>query len=288
MKLSIVIPCFNAEKTIALQLEALANQEWDKLWEVIISDNGSTDKTLEIIEQFQNRIPNLRIINACEQKGAAYARNCGVQASQAESVAFIDADDEVALGWVAAIGNALSTYDFVTGQVETQKLNPSWLQSTRTGYGPRTRTVPPPSAASSQLAVKRCLFNQVGGFDSTFKTCEDHDFCWRLYLQGVHLHVIDNAILHYRYRDTLRGIFQQQFSYGRGFVQLYKKYGPAGLGLMPAVTDHTKALTTWWGLVKGGVKISFRPKSDRAKWTAFLGYHLGRLFGSLEYQVLVL
>ncbi len=51
MKLSVIIPCFNAESTIAVQLEALANQHWSEPWEVIISDGGSSDRTTEIAQQ---------------------------------------------------------------------------------------------------------------------------------------------------------------------------------------------------------------------------------------------
>ena len=55
MELSVIIPCFNAEVTIVVQLEALANQRWSKPWEVIVSDNGSTDNSMEIVKSFMKR-----------------------------------------------------------------------------------------------------------------------------------------------------------------------------------------------------------------------------------------
>lgn len=54
MKLSVIIPCFNAANTIAVQLEALAQKHWCESWEVIVSDNGSTDETVAIVEQYQD------------------------------------------------------------------------------------------------------------------------------------------------------------------------------------------------------------------------------------------
>ena len=64
MELSVIIPCLNAEATIATQLEALANQHWSKPWEVVVSDNGSTDNSLEIVKSYKDRLPNLRIVDA--------------------------------------------------------------------------------------------------------------------------------------------------------------------------------------------------------------------------------
>ena len=53
MKLSVVIPCFNAASTIAAQLEALSKQQCSDTWEIIIADNGSTDETLNIVREYQ-------------------------------------------------------------------------------------------------------------------------------------------------------------------------------------------------------------------------------------------
>jgi len=72
MKLSVIIPCFNAATTV--QLEALAHQHWCEPWEVIVSNNGSTDETVAIVEQYQEKLSNLRIVDSSDQRGAAHAR----------------------------------------------------------------------------------------------------------------------------------------------------------------------------------------------------------------------
>ena len=81
MKLTVIIPCFNAANTIAVQLEALAQQHWCEPWEVIVSNNGSTDETVAIVEQYQKKLPNLRIVDSSDQGGAAHARNVGALAA---------------------------------------------------------------------------------------------------------------------------------------------------------------------------------------------------------------
>jgi len=122
MKLSVIIPCFNAANMIAVQLEALANQQCSEPWEVIASDNGSTDKTVAIVEQYQKKLPNLRIVNSSELRGAAHARNVGALTAAGDALVFCDADDEVAPGWVAAMGEALSKYDFVACRREYNQI----------------------------------------------------------------------------------------------------------------------------------------------------------------------
>jgi len=49
--------------------------------EVIISNNGSTDETVAIVEQYQEKLPNLRIVDSSDQRGAAHARNVGALAA---------------------------------------------------------------------------------------------------------------------------------------------------------------------------------------------------------------
>jgi glycosyltransferase involved in cell wall biosynthesis len=136
MKLSVIVPSFNAADTISGQLEALANQQWNQPWEVIVADNGSGDETVAIrkasslrliAQNYSKKILLFRVIDASDKKGGAHARNLGASVAKGEALAFCDADDEVAPGWVAAMGEALSKYDFVAGRNQHWKLNEPWL-----------------------------------------------------------------------------------------------------------------------------------------------------------------
>ncbi|WP_236849407.1 glycosyltransferase family 2 protein, partial [Chlorogloeopsis fritschii] len=157
MNISVIIPCFNAADTIAIQLEALANQQWSQPWEVIISDNGSTDNSVSIVEQYQTRIPNLRIIDSSDRQGAGHARNVAAKVAKGDSLLFIDADDEVAPGWLAAMGEALSKYDFVAGYDDYNKLNDPWIVKCyqyENGTGVIENTYYLPFAGSGNLGIK--------------------------------------------------------------------------------------------------------------------------------------
>src|ERR1041385_1887230 len=99
MELSIIIPCYNAEGTIATQLESLAAQQWSRPWEVVVSDNGTTDRSIEIVRSFQGRIPNLRIVDPSALRRQSFALTPGARAAAGKAFVFCDADDEVAPGW---------------------------------------------------------------------------------------------------------------------------------------------------------------------------------------------
>jgi glycosyltransferase involved in cell wall biosynthesis len=281
VKLSVVMACRNAADTVAVQLEALAGQEWSEEWELIVVDNGSTDETVEIVESFRPRFPSLRIVDASDRRGAAHALNVGVSAAQGETIAFCDADDEVALGWLAAMGDALQRSEFVAGWSDFVKLNDHWLQETREPQ-PRDRLptlpYPPylPYAGTCALGIRRRLHDLVGGFDESLLVLHDTDYCIRVQLRGVQLGFASEAVVHYRYRRSWRGIFGQARSYAEASALIQKRYGPAKL-------DWRWPLRLWKPLL-GALGRSYR-RSDRAKLAWLLGWQVGRYQGSLRHRV---
>lgn len=86
-KISIIVPAYNAEKTISACLDSIFNQAF-KNFEVIVVNDGSIDNTLKILDKYQNKI---KIINQ-ENRGAPVARNMGFEESRGEYVIFCDAD----------------------------------------------------------------------------------------------------------------------------------------------------------------------------------------------------
>jgi len=287
MKLSIIIPCFNAANTIAVQLEALANQHWSNPWEVIVSNNGSTDETIAIVEQYQEKLPNLRIIDSSDQGGAAHARNIGASSATGDALLFCDADDEVALGWLAAMGEALSKYDFVAGKREYNKLNEPWTLKYRTLSqldGLQEYNYPPflPHASASNLGVRRVIHEAIGGFDETMRQLEDTDYCWRIQLAGTELHFVPDAVVHYRLRDTIGGLYHQGRLWGEYNVLLYKKYRPLG---MPKLSGKA-GVRKWVRLLKLFPQVL--SKEERPGWVRKFAWRIGRLQGCIKYRVLAL
>jgi glycosyltransferase involved in cell wall biosynthesis len=295
MKLSVIIPCFNAADTIAIQLEALANQHWSEPWEVIISDNGSTDESLKIVEQYKEQVPNLRIIDASDLPGGAHARNMGALSATGDGLAFCDADDEVGPRWVAAMGEALSKYDFVTGPLDILKLNESWVQEARSNPQPdgiQNSFGYLPHAIGCNMGVKRLLHEKIGGHDkalylqdSTFGYY-DTSYSWRVQLlTGAELHFEPDAVVYYRYRSELRDIYRQARLYGRSHVLLYKAFQPLGMPKPSWKTQVRRILD--WGEPLINLPQLVR-KGGRTKLACNLGYRVGRLQGSIKHKIFLL
>lgn len=285
--LSVIVPCRDAAPTIAAQLAALAAQAYSGPWETIVADNGSRDRSRAIAAGFAGRLPGLRVIEAAGRAGAAHARNAGAAAAQGHGLLFVDADDEVAPGWLAALAKGLEGAPFLASRFELRKLNPAWMGA-RLSHpqetGLNTYTYPPflPHAGGSGLAIRRDVFDSAGGFDESYAQLEDTDLCWRLQLRGVPLAFAGDAVVHVRLRSDLRGNFRQQMAYGENNVRIYADYRRCGmprLGPLPG-------LARWLKLAASAPRlVSAR---GRAEWTAQLGWRVGRLRGCVRHRVLAL
>jgi glycosyltransferase involved in cell wall biosynthesis len=284
IKLSVIIACFNGGSTLAEQLEALVNQKWRDEWEVIIVDNGSTDNTRQIVESFGDKLMHLRVVEAVDKKGAAYARNVAILEAKSDRFAFCDADDQVGEGWVASMGETLGEHDVVVSQIDDQKLNQQWLrelwQTTLDMLTPILGFLP--AAAGYGLGFTRRVYEQIGAFDESLPRLSDIDYTWRAQIAGFKLKLLPNAVVHYRYRDSLNGIFEQAFLDGQAQVMLYKRY-----------REHGMLWDSWWQSIRSWVSMirqlpELRTRVGRGEWVVRAGNSLGHLWGSIKYGVVAL
>ncbi len=288
MKVSIVIPCYNAADTLHVQLDALTKQRWPEPWEVILSDNGSTDESRSIAHQYADRLPNFQIIDSSEVQGPAHARNKGAQVAHGESLLFCDADDEVEIGWLAAMGESLQINDFVTCRFESAKLSSPWAVKARMcpqENGIQTYDYPPflPHAASAGIGVKSSIHEAVGGFDETMPMLEDTDYCWRVQLMGVKLVFVKDALLHYRLRNSVRKMLRQSRLWGEYNVYLYRKYRSHG---MQKLSKRTGIKKTWY--MMKSMPYCIKDPQKRLGWLWQFAWQYGRAVGSVKYRVFAL
>ncbi len=89
---SVIMPAFNAEKTIAESIESVLRQTMDD-WELIICDDGSHDKTMPMVEKYAEADGRIRLLANQYKKGAAGARNSAIDSSKGRYIAFLDSDD---------------------------------------------------------------------------------------------------------------------------------------------------------------------------------------------------
>ncbi|WP_009632825.1 glycosyltransferase [Synechocystis sp. PCC 7509] len=282
-QLSIIIPCFNGADTIALQLEALARQQWSGAWEVIVCNNNSTDNTVAVVKQYADKLPNLRIVDAFAKQGVAYVRNVGIAAANSSDAFVIcDADDQVSPGWLAAMGDALSKYDFVTGPLEFTQLNEPW----RVQKHEDKQKEPPGSHQETpffawgngcNIGFTRTLIETIGSFDESLIFGEDIEFSWRAQQGGFELHFIPEATIHYRLRHDLVANYIQSRNWAKAAVAVKNRYG-----LLKGKFVKLKLfLGGWKGLLVLLVKI--RTKEDRVIWMRRFGGKIGEIQGCMEY-----
>jgi glycosyltransferase involved in cell wall biosynthesis len=287
MRLSVVIPCLNEERTIGGQLDALAAQSWSEPWEVIVADNGSTDGTVAVAETYRGRIEHLRIVDAGAVRGAAYALNVGCDAARGEAVALCDADDVVAPDWVRSMGEALRRHDVVACRQDYVTLNPHWIRAARANvfeHGLPSVTFAPDlrHAGAGGLGFLRRHHVAIGGFDTTLAAVFDTDYCIRLQLQlGLQIVYLPDTVVHVRLRSTPRHAFKQAYSYSVWNGLLAKRYSQ----IPPTGTRWLRWLVSGWRpLVAVAPRVITRSGRFALAWR--LGWMLGRYTGGVRFRAL--
>src|SRR2546428_12408379 len=196
MRLSVVIPCRNSADQLPRQLWALAREKWQGWWEVVIADNGSTDGTRKVAEGFTDRLPHLLVVDASARRGASYARNIGARSASGEAFVFLDADDQIAPGYLPAMADALAHHDFVAAHRDSESLNTGWVRLSRRTHpyeGFRNFYGFLPHAGGYRNGGRRFIFESAGGLGEDNLGGEDVDFCWRVQLAGIPLRLVAAA-----------------------------------------------------------------------------------------------
>jgi glycosyltransferase involved in cell wall biosynthesis len=225
--ISIIMPVFNGERFLSESVESVLAQRYQD-WELLIVDDGSTDRSPEIAEGFARRHPGkVRCLQheGHVNRGATTSRNLGLRAAAGGYLAFLDADDvwlPEKLGEQLAILAAEPRADMVYGAPRYWR---SWAPEPVGGRGdyvayppaPYDRLVPPPTLllanhplgagpapCPSDLMVRRNLIERVGGFEEEFQgdlqLYEDQAFLAKVYLVGW-VYVSSRCWLQYRLHE---------------------------------------------------------------------------------------
>lgn len=226
---SVIIPVLNGEATVGSCLTSLLQTDYpQERREVLVIDNGSTDRTAEIVESLP--VTLLRE----NRPGASAARNRGIETSRGDILVFVDADCMASRGWlkellggfdnkrVGAVAGEIVSYPPETSAERYVAIrNPRWHLGTLNYPGS-------PWFASANSAVRREVFDSVGLFDARLPAaggCEDIDFSWRFFRSGRFEMVYrPKAIVFHRHRVTARELLKQWRGYGNGQAVLVRKY----------------------------------------------------------------
>lgn len=189
LPISVVIPLYNKERYIASALESILDQSYQPA-EIIVVNDGSTDRSTEVVELFND--PRIKLINQ-EHSGVSAARNTGWRMAQSEWVAFLDGDDEwktdfllktstmvraLAKEGVVVVG---SSHMDENGQPWVDDASPSGLIEDYFGASAAIRRS---LLHGSAVLVKKQALMEIGGFPEGIQFGEDNDTWCRLAWTG--------------------------------------------------------------------------------------------------------
>jgi len=198
MKVSCIVPVFNGERYLGETLDSVFAQTHRPL-EVIVADDGSTDRSAEIARGYPRPVVYVHQANA----GHAAARNLGLTVATGEFIAFIDADD---LWHSEKIERQLRLFAARSdlGIVFTHLEN-FWSPDGDPASRPDEEAFRPvPGYTSVSMLARRDVFTRVGGFDVSLKHGNDRDWFCRAAEQGIAMEMMPDVLVRRRLHASNR------------------------------------------------------------------------------------
>ena len=269
-RVSVVIPCFNEELYVGSLLENLADQYKNDLYEIIIVDGLSEDRTREIIAEFAKSHPRISIrIEENPARKIPTALNLGIAAARGEIIVRMDAHAIPSRGYINKCIEVLhSTGSAVVGM--PCRVNPG--SATRIAaaiasgvshpfgigdakYRLQTGTLEQEPVDTVAFGVfRKTLWQDLGGFNEDLVTNEDYDFNYRVRFQGGRVTLERSGYCDYFARKTLKELASQYLRYGNWKAQMIKLH-PRSIRwrhlVAPAFVLSLVGLTMlglWWPL----------------------------------------
>jgi biofilm PGA synthesis N-glycosyltransferase PgaC len=230
---SVLIPCYNEEKHIEETIRYIFQQRYPD-YEVLAINDGSTDKTSELLNNLQAEYPNLKVIHLEQNSGKAAALRTGALLSRHEILVCIDSDailDENATTWlvshfvnsprVAAVtGNPrIRNRSTLLGKIQVGEFSSiiGLIKRAQRIYG-RIFTVSGVVTAFRKSALQRV------GFWSTDIITEDIDVSWRLQLDHSDIRYEPNALCWILVPETYTGLWKQRLRWAHGGAETIMRY----------------------------------------------------------------
>jgi succinoglycan biosynthesis protein ExoA len=249
--ISVIVPVRNEERFLTATLTQILEQDYPPdRFEILVADGRSTDRTRDLVAEFQQHHANLRLLDNPGWLSSA-GRNAAIRAARGEVILLIDGHcriegrrhlREVASAFARSGADCLGRpQPLDVGGATGLQQAVALARSSPLGHHPDSEIysghegfVAPESVA---VAYRRPVFDRVGLFDEAFDACEDVELNHRVARAGLRCFFTPRIAVHYQPRATLGGLFRQMVRYGRGRVRLLRKHpGTFGLlGFVPAL-----------------------------------------------------
>ena len=199
MKVSVVIPDYNASKTIDLCLSSILNQDFSD-YEVIVVDDGSTDDTREKVKKYPVRLISI------PYEGTSVARNTGFRASKGDILIFLDSDCVAKKDLIVKLIEPLKNPKIGVVQAWWEVANQGRLVPALTykTYEYFTRNLEYLDFLWSYcFAIRRELVQKVGMFDVGWTRMEDVAFAQKVIKEGYQIYLMKEVRIGHFFRETL-------------------------------------------------------------------------------------
>ena len=213
LDVTIIIPAYNEEKIIDTCLESVSKLNYPvNKYEVLIVNDGSTDKTAKIVEMFTNKFQNMKLLTK-KNGGKGSAQNLGLEHAKGKYILITDADAVVEKDWISKMVEELDKFDMVLGSCYA-KDPASWLEKIQNAqcliiyrYGGSRET--PNLVSGVNNGFRKKLIYQIGNFDErTISVTQD--FIGRAREKGFSIHYEPNIIVYAKCPNSVLELLKQK------------------------------------------------------------------------------
>lgn len=223
MKVSVVIPVYNREKFIKKCLDSVLDQTFND-YEIIIIDDGSDDKTIDIIELYASN--KVKIFCNSLNRGVSYTKNYGIKQSVGDYILFIDSDCIADRNWINNIIKPFSDDEnimIVGGKVLDGEQRGYWgkVNANKDFISKENKysdIMIGCNMAFRRSFIEKYLFDEIILFGG-----EELDIGIRARKNGYSLYYVDSAEVVHHHRQGYREILKQSYMYGFGNIYVYIK-----------------------------------------------------------------
>ena len=201
-KVSVIIPIYNTEKYLRKCLDSVCNQTLSDI-EIICVNDCSTDNSLEILEEYASKDNRIKLIDFKENKGAAVARNAGIDEAKGEYIGFVDSDDFIDLDFYEKLYNKAvkSGADCVKSNMVLENLNNNIAIKEYHNLIDVQKNKLTLNHIPTTLIKKTFLRNNNITFPESLKSSEDCVFEVMIGVNANHIDIVDNTFYHYIFNN---------------------------------------------------------------------------------------
>jgi glycosyltransferase involved in cell wall biosynthesis len=238
--ISIIIPTYNSAQYVSNALKSVFQQD-NKSFEVIVTDDGSFDGTIKIVEDIFKENPQIKTtLIRNSHNGAGANRNRGIEKAEKEWIAFLDSDDYWYESKLRKVDEKICQYPDID----------LWCHRQVADFGHKQKEIMPFKnfghqqntflnlyrqnyLSTSAVVVRRSLLSKLNGFDDSLLSAQDYDLWIRLVIQGCKIGLIQEIL----------GVYSIQ----EGSISFFpKKMLADELEIGRRYTPYLKLATKWW------------------------------------------